>query len=134
MLNNNTYSHLLIFDGECLLCNQSVLFLLSIDKNNLFTFCTLAYAYKNNIISNDSLLPDSVVYIKGATIYTESNAIIQIANALGWPYSIMKFFYIIPSFIRDRIYRLIARNRYKIWGKTSNCQLIDTTNRNRILS
>ncbi len=124
MSNNNTYNHLVIFDSECLLCNNSVQFLLKKDSKNLFVFCSLKYAFENGILPTTQLFPDSVIYKKNEQIYTESTAVLELAKTLGFPYALIYIFKIIHTFIRNIPYKIIARNRYSIWGKTETCFLM----------
>lgn len=131
--NNKHFDHLVIFDGECLLCNKSVLFLLKKDTQKLFRFCTLKYALNSGILDQTNSLPDSVVYIKNDIINTESDAVLQLCKTLGKPYSWLYIFNLIPKFLRDIPYRWVSKSRYSIWGKTESCGLLSPENRARLI-
>lgn len=62
-------------------------------------------------------LPDSVVVIDGGRVHVESDAILAIARRLGFPYSLAGVFRLLPRAIRDGLYRYVARNRYRWFGR-----------------
>jgi len=62
-------------------------------------------------------IPDSIIVIEGKTILIESNAILKISKILGGWFNVLLAGYIIPNYLRDRLYRFIARNRYKWFGR-----------------
>lgn len=66
---------------------------------------------------------ESVIFLSDEKIYRKSNAIIKVIKTLGGAYKLVGIFYILPESIRDFIYDLIAKYRYKIFGKRVNCHL-----------
>lgn len=70
---------------------------------------------------------NTVVYIKGKRHYTESNAALEILSDLGGLWHVTAIFRIIPRFIRDFAYRLVARSRYRIFGKKNACMIPSPT-------
>lgn len=66
-------------------------------------------------------LQESILFYSYGTLFTQSDAIIQILKTLGGGFKLVQIFYLIPRFLRDSIYRFIARNRYKIFGKRKKC-------------
>lgn len=66
---------------------------------------------------------DSIILIDNSTIYTKSTALIKIAKKLKFPFFLLQIFIVIPKFIRDYIYDLIAKNRYRWFGKKDHCAI-----------
>ena len=67
--------------------------------------------------------PDSFVLSKDNEVYFRSTAALMVARQLGFPWSLMSVFLVVPPFIRDAVYNLIARNRYKWFGRKETCRL-----------
>ena len=116
---------LVIFDGFCVLCSATVKFLLKIDKNKLLEFTTL-----HPLTSPDdqkeagikSAQPSSVAYIEEGEVYSESEAILRIFLRIGgiWK-TVAILLKLIPRKWRDYLYRLIAKNRYRVFGTKKQC-------------
>ena len=127
---------LLLFDGVCNLCNSSVQFVIKHDKKQQFLFSSLqSDAAKEILLQYDetNLNLDSIILIYNAKIYSKSSAILKIVKLLGDFYSFGIIFYIIPKFIRDKVYDFIAKNRYKWYGKRESCMLPNKDLKNRFL-
>lgn len=114
------------FDGVCNLCNRSVNFLISKDKKNSIKFASLQSEYAQNLIPKEVLnhgnLDTIIVYTDGK-FYERSHAVLKLCKILGGLYSVFLIGYLIPRFIRDGLYRLIANNRYRWFGKTEHCRV-----------
>ncbi len=116
---------LILFDGICNLCNNTVDFIIRKDKKRLFRFVPLQ-SESGIIILQNFQVPentDSIILIWREEIYTESEAVLKIASMLPYPWGIAKAFKILPSFLRNHIYRWIARNRYNWFGKKNTCRI-----------
>ena len=127
--------NIILFDGVCNLCNNFVSFLIKHDKNNVFKFAASQTEAGVNIISLYSLsgMEKSVILIKNEIVFYKSDAIIEIAkNMTGWPL-IFKYGFLVPKFIRDSIYNVIAKNRYYLFGKKTNCPIPTETDRKRYI-
>lgn len=112
---------IVIFDGECHLCDRSVQFVLKRDKNAVFRFCTLQYAKANGLIQT---VTDSVILIDKNTKYIKSKAGLKILNYLGGFYRLKSYLLsVIPRNLADVIYDFIAKNRYKWFGKYDECMI-----------
>ena len=132
---NSTYP-IVLFDGVCNFCNYCVNFAIKRDKKKKLRFTplqgeTAKLLLQQYNISSTSL--SSVIFIDGNKIYTQSSAAIRICKYLdgGW-----KLFYglmIIPKFFRDLLYNIIARNRYKWFGKKDVCMIPTPELRTRFL-
>ncbi len=125
----------IFFDGVCGLCNAFVDFVLNHDHEEVFYFAPLQGDFAREI---DALSPyrnslSSVVLWKNGQVYTESTAAMEVFIALGGGWKIMRLFYLVPRFIRDFFYKLIARNRYKIFGKSETCRMPTPQERSRFL-
>ncbi|MEI6152204.1 MAG: DCC1-like thiol-disulfide oxidoreductase family protein [Chitinophagia bacterium] len=127
--------NIILFDGVCNLCNNTVSFLIKYDKNNIFKFAATQTKAGEDIIRQFSILNEgkSVIYIKDGIVFYKSDAIIEIAKQVnGWPH-IFKYGFLFPKFLRDGIYSLIAKNRYFLFGKKETCMVPTEEDRNRFL-
>lgn len=124
---------LVLFDGECILCNRSVAWLLKIDKNEVLTFATLQYAKEHHLLPATHSLPDSILYLQNNKVFMRTNALIAILKDIGNLYYMAVLLQIFPSFLRDALYDLIAKYRYLLWGKTAECLFLHSKLRHRFL-
>ncbi len=118
----NTYY--LLFDGVCNLCNGFVQFIIKRDKKKQFLFSSLQSPVAVKLLAehmSDTRKLDSVVLIEQGTMYTKSTAVLRIARQLGGGWPLLYGFIIIPPFIRDGIYDIVAKYRYRIFGKREHC-------------
>ena len=113
----------IIFDGICGLCSKSVDILIKIDKEKIFTYTSLQGEFVKTLDLEPDI--DSILFYKDNTVYYKSTAILKIFQALGGIWVFMTVFYLIPKVIRDFIYNVIAKYRYKIFGKREQCRLPD---------
>ncbi len=120
---------IILFDGICNLCNGTVDFLLKHDCKKQFRFASIQ-SEAAQLLFRKSQIPDdtdSVVLIKSNQVFIESDAVIEIARMLHFPWKMIVIFRIVPKKMRDYIYRWIARNRYQWFGKRDDCRLPDPT-------
>ncbi len=115
-----------IFDGICGLCNKSLKLLMKLDKEKILKYTSLQGEYVKGLALKDEI--DSIVFYQDNILYYKSTAILKILHSLGGIWNMSYIFYIIPPFIRDFIYDIIAKYRYHIFGKVMYChmQKIDT--------
>ncbi len=114
------------FDGVCNLCNSSVNFIIDRDKKNYFEFAALqsdVSVEKLRDFPIDINKLESIVLLKNGKVFTKSSAALHIAKDLsgGWP--LFFVFMILPKFFRDFFYNLIAKNRYRLFGKLDECRI-----------
>ena len=120
-LENN---YIILFDGVCNLCNKIVKFIIKRDKKARFKFASLQseigkfYLKKFNLPINKL---DTVVYIRYGNPYTRSSAGLYVLKDLGGFWNLFFGLIIFPTSFRDLFYNLIAKSRYKIWGKKDSC-------------
>ncbi len=117
-------STILFFDGYCKLCNGLVDFIIKRDAKNQFHFAPLSCIEASKILSEDlRLKTDSVILSYQGRIYIHSTAAIWTLSLLGGIWKLSLILFIFPSFIRDPIYKLIAKNRYSWFGKRDTCRI-----------
>jgi predicted DCC family thiol-disulfide oxidoreductase YuxK len=115
-----------LFDGVCNLCSGAVQFIIKHDPQQKFRFASLQSKFGRKILQ-DFHLPsnelNSFILLDNGKIYTRSTGALRLARQLKGAWSLLYAFIIVPRFIRDAVYRLIARNRYKWFGKKEICWL-----------
>lgn len=119
-------NNILLFDGVCNLCNGAVNFIIDNDPKGHFQFAALQSDFgqqKLAALGFDQAAFDSLVLLQGDEVFTKSSAALRIAKQLKFPYPLLYVFIILPPFLRDAVYNLIARNRYKWWGKRDSCRM-----------
>ena len=116
----------IMFEGVCNLCDHSVQFILDRDPAGVFFFASLQSDTGRALLVDHQLDPDalaSIVVVDGDTAYTRSDAALRIARDLRFPWNGLPVFRIVPRFIRDAVYELVARNRYRWFGTRESCRL-----------
>jgi len=131
---NATFPLVVLFDGECKLCNRSVNIILRIDRTGRLNMASLQSEYGRRILEDHGLKSDpmdSMMLLEGERLTVKSTAVIRISKYLGgaWPLCIVAL--AVPRFIRDFIYDIIAKNRYRWFGKYDTCPLPDPKFENR---
>ena len=126
------------YDGECAFCQRSVQFLLRHENTPLFSFAPLQSALAVRLLGEQrqtiSSSPASVVVLLEGKIFSRSDAALQIARHLRWPWRGLIFLRVFPRPLRDMAYRFIARHRHKILPRKSTCLLPTATQSARFLS
>lgn len=118
---------IILFDGVCNLCDNTVQFIIKHDKKDIFRFVALQSELGHEIIKHigiDTSKTDSIIlYEPGHAYYYKAQAALNIAKELGGIYSLLTIFSILPNVITNKIYDFIARNRYKWFGKKDECMI-----------
>lgn len=117
---------ILLFDGVCNLCNKTVQFIIRADKKELFKFTSLQSTTGQRLLTKVKLPTshfDSIVMIDEGKVYTKSTAALTVCKKLGGIWLFLYPLILIPKPFRDGIYQLIAKNRYKWFGKSNDCML-----------
>lgn len=120
----NARGPILLFDGNCNLCDRMVTFVLRHDTSKAISFSALQSDTGKSLIELCGLSPGdnkSVVYIKENRYFIRSAAVLNIFKDLGGGWRMFYALIIIPSFIRDLFYSIISNTRYKIFGKRDIC-------------
>ena len=128
---------LILFDGVCHFCNDSVRFIMKRDKNKLFYFASLQSELgtkmtKERGIDTDKI--DSIILIDpGNAYYIKSTAALEIASHLSGAWSLLSIFKYLPENFRNWFYDFVARNRYDWFGKMETCPMPKPEERSRFL-
>lgn len=120
-------NQLIIFDGFCKLCSSSVQFIIKHDKRKIFSFLPFQGLEDIKIpgkIERDKYLPTTLFLVKNGKVYQKSDALLNIALYLGFPFSLLYCLIVIPSFIRDWVYMLVSKFRYKWFGESDTCFMV----------
>ena len=105
---------ILYYDGLCVLCNKSMRFIINRDRKNQFKIGFLDEQKNKN-------KQDSVVLVHKGIKYNYSNAVIKSLILIGGIYKLAALLFIFPKSLRDFVYKIIAKNRYKWFGKHNTC-------------
>lgn len=117
---------IILFDGVCNFCNYWVNFAIKRDRKKKLKFTTLQGETAKQLLLKFHINPisiNSVVFIDKDKAYTQSSAAIRICKYLNGGWKLFYGFMIFPKFIRDFFYNIIARNRYKWYGKKESCMV-----------
>ena len=117
---------IVVFDGQCLLCNGWVQFLLRHDTKKRIRFASIPSAAGQRLLAQASLEIDglqTLLVIDGDRSWQHTAAILRVLDALGWPWRLAWVGWLVPAPLRDALYRLGARNRYRIWGRSDTCMV-----------
>ena len=115
---------IILFDGVCNLCSNVVQFIIKHDPEKKFRFASLQSKFGEEVMKYFGLPADqfnSFILLEKGKIYTRSTGALKVAKRLKGIWSLSYGFIILPRFIRDSVYNLIARKRYKWFGKKETC-------------
>ena len=118
------WTHLLIYDGVCHLCDRSVQFVLRYDREGKFHFSALQSELGQTLYRQQGLDPEqpqSLLVLTPAGTFTHSDAVLEIARQLGLPWSLAHGLRWLPRALRDRAYAFIAARRYRWFGRSDQC-------------
>ena len=139
---SKTQDHpIVLYDGVCGLCNRLVQFLLKRDTHDRFRFASLQSEFSHALLTRHKLDPhdlDTVYVVKdhnqpGETLLARSDAILYMLNQLGGIWSLSGIGRVLPRAIRDALYKIVARNRYSVFGKHESCMLPEPQHRAKFL-
>ncbi|MCX7743057.1 MAG: thiol-disulfide oxidoreductase DCC family protein [Flavobacteriales bacterium] len=117
---------IVLFDGVCNFCNASVQFIIKHDSNAIFRFASLQSKLAMDIIREVGLEENkvnSVVLVYKNKVYIQSDAALNIVKMLSGIWPVFYLLIIIPKPVRDFFYNVIARNRYRWFGKKDQCMV-----------
>lgn len=126
----------LLFDGVCNLCNGSVQFIIERDHKKQFMFASLQSEKGQELLRKFNLPTDnfdSFVLVEGDQFYTKSTASLRVFSRFDGLWKLLKIALFIPTFLRNPFYSIIAKNRYKWFGKQESCWLPTPELQNRFL-
>jgi predicted DCC family thiol-disulfide oxidoreductase YuxK len=117
---------IILFDGVCNLCSAFLIFVYERDRRAVFKFAWIQSKQGKQILDYIGFAADdyeTIVYIEHGKIHSRSSAFLKIVKHLRFPWPILCIGIIIPPFIRNWLYDIIARNRYKFFGKKDKCMV-----------
>jgi len=122
-------AHLVLYDGVCGFCNRLLQFILAHDRRAVFAFAPLQSAIGRSTVERFGGNPDelSSFYVVSdfrtdlARMVGRGRAALFIARELGWPWKAAVLFRAVPTAILDRMYDVVARNRYRLFGRFDHC-------------
>ena len=125
----------ILYDGVCVFCSRWVRFVATRDVNQQFRFTAIQSGYGTRLAQAfgiDASDPDTNAVIHGGIAYFKSDAALMVLSHLpGWRWAHM--LRAVPKPLRDAVYNLVARNRYRIFGKYEDCFVPDAALRARVL-
>jgi predicted DCC family thiol-disulfide oxidoreductase YuxK len=125
----------ILYDGVCIFCSRWVRFVAISDTNHRFRFTAIQSPYGTRLAQAfgiDPADPDTNAVIHGSVAYFKSDAALTVLGALpGWGW--MRGFLAVPKPLRDAVYGLVARNRYRIFGRYQECFVPDADMRARVM-
>lgn len=117
----------ILFDGVCNLCNGFVQFVLERDPAAYFRFASLQSEAARTLLATHGQqvppTPETIMLLENGRLYTHSEAALRILRHLRWPWAWLYASILVPRSIRDAVYRLVARNRYRWFGRQEACWL-----------
>ena len=130
---------IVLFDGVCNLCNGAVLFIIDRDPRQRFLFAPLQSDFAVGLLASiDQEAPvagaDSIVLIEDGRVYLRSAAALRVARQLSGLWPLLGVLALVPTGLRDRAYDLVARNRYRWFGRQEACRLPTPELRQRFLA
>lgn len=117
---------IVVFDGHCLLCNGWVQFLLRHDRAQRIRFASIQSAVGQQLLARAGLQVEglqTLLVVDGERSWQHTAAILRVLHALGWPWRLAWVGLLVPAPLRDVLYRWVARNRYRVWGRSATCML-----------
>lgn len=116
---------IIVFDGECVLCSGWVRFLLKRDRAGRFRFA-VTQSYTGRVLMERAGVnpydPSTFVLSDGGSITVQTEAIASVLGTLSFPWPLMgATMMLAPSWVRNPVYRFVARNRYRIFGRRAYC-------------
>lgn len=129
-------SRIVVFDGTCVLCSGWVDFLLKHDRKGTIKLAAMQTETGATLLRAHGLDPGdpvSLLYVEDGVGHTDSEAIVRVLDALGGWFELANLAFGVPRFVRDPIYRYVARHRYRWFGRRDTCRVPDAATRDRFL-
>jgi predicted DCC family thiol-disulfide oxidoreductase YuxK len=128
---------IVLFDGVCHLCHAAVRFIIAADRDAVFRFAPLESDVGRRLLAGafeEDPAPDSVVLVEGGQSYAGADAALRIARRLGPPWSMLEAVRVVPASWRERAYAMVARRRYRWFGRFDRCPVPEPHVRERFLA
>jgi predicted DCC family thiol-disulfide oxidoreductase YuxK len=117
---------IVVFDGVCPLCSANARFILRHDRRRRFRLASMqseAGAALYRRFGIDPADPETLILVDGDRALRDSDAVLAIWSGLGWPWRAFAAARLVPAALRDPLYRWVARNRYRLFGRRETCWL-----------
>lgn len=127
---------LIIFDGECIFCSGWVKFALRHDKSGRYRFLTAQSPLGEALYRHyglDSRDYETNIFIDKGVAHFKSDGSMRMISGLGFPWSFVNVFRLLPRALADRLYQFVARNRLRIAGRSGSCFVPTPEVRSRFL-
>jgi len=124
---------LVLYDGECGLCDRSIQWLLDNDEDALLTFAPLQGETAEQIRADHPQVPqdiDTMVFVEDGKVYLRSRAVFAVLRHVPTKLQGLRSFRVLPAFLTDIGYRFIAAIRYRVWGRVA-CRIPSADERAR---
>lgn len=131
-----THQRIILFDGVCALCNGWVRFILRFDRGRNFKLCAVQSQAGQDILAYFDYPTtefNTMLYIESGNHFERSSALIRVIRSLPLPFKLLAIVWLIPKPVRDWGYDLIARNRYRLFGRKDSCFLPEPRHNDRFL-
>ncbi len=132
----NNEQVVVLFDGDCNFCDNTVQFIIKHDRQGHFHFASLQSAIGEQLLNQfkETKSISSIILVDKNNIYKESTAVLKIAKRLNGLWKLVYVFILIPAPVRNAVYRYVAKNRYKWFGKKESCEIPSLSIRQRFLT
>lgn len=133
----NEHNHIIFFDGVCNLCNSTIDFLIRQNTDETLKFSSLQSEFAKQFLPKFSIdlnQLSTIYFYTNGQLYRKSKAAFNIAKHLPTPYRYLNFFSFLPSGLTDFFYNLIAKNRYRLFGKKETCRIPTQAELNRFIT
>lgn len=136
MTRNDAAGPIIVFDAECILCSANAQFVLRHDRARRFRLASMQNAVGAALYRRfgiDPANPESMIIVDGDRLLKDSDAVLAIYAGLGWPCKALSLLRFIPRALRDPVYRWLARNRYRLFGRRDVCWIPAPEDADRVL-
>jgi len=127
---------IILFDAICVLCNGWAKFLIRYDRQSKFKLASVQSPLGEAILKYYGMSTadySTMLVVYNGQRYVDSSTFLKVMQQLKFPFSLSNIGYLVPSIIRDFLYRRVAPNRYQLFGTTSSCLLPSQENRSHFL-
>lgn len=124
-------------DGECVLCTRGARMIARLDRAGEFRICPIQSPLGRSLLKHYGLEPDdpeSWLYLADGKAYTSIDAMIRVGHRMGGWGRLLAPLRILPRPVQDWLYRRLARNRYRLFGRTDMCTVPDASLKQRLIS
>jgi predicted DCC family thiol-disulfide oxidoreductase YuxK len=127
---------IIVFDALCVLCSANAQFVLRYDRKGVFRLASMQSEVGTALYRRfgiDPADPETLIVVRDDMALRNSEAILAIWSGLEWPWQRLAMLRLIPRPLRDFVYLLVARNRYRLFGKRDTCWVPNPDQAERIL-